>query len=407
MKSKELPKEWEWKQLGDVANFVRGPFGSSVKKSVCIKKGKDTYKVYEQGNVINNDFKRGEYYITKEQFYDLEKFEVLPGDILFTCAGTLGKIAIVPDKIDNGIINSVLMRVRINKKMIDDKYFLNYFRSSFIQNYISYRTYGATIKNLFETKLLRTLLIPLPPLSTQRKIVAILEKAEQNLRLQEEAECLTDELAKSVFLEMFGDQRKHKKNWEIKELREVTEEFRYGTSNKSSVNGNPILGIPNILGDKIDISKINRVQVSEAEFNRLKLINGDVLFVRTNGNPDYIGRCGVFDIIGENYIFASYLIRCRLKKELNPIFLKAYLDSSYGRMLLKSKCKTTAGQYNINTEGLGGLKIIIPPIDIQNKFVQIINKYQGIIIKSIEIKKQETTLFNSLMQKAFTGELVS
>ncbi len=69
-------------EMGNVAEFVRGPFGSSIKRSVCVPKGIDTYKVYEQGNIIKNDFNRGEYYVTREQFEKLSRFEfsVMPFD---------------------------------------------------------------------------------------------------------------------------------------------------------------------------------------------------------------------------------------------------------------------------------------------------------------------------------------
>src|SRR3989344_4176036 len=104
----KLPDGWKEVGLGEVGTFLRGPFGSSIKKSVCVPKGKNTFKLYEQGNIIRNDFERGEYYLTEEKFQELKKFEIIHGDLAITCAGTLGKIAIVPDNIERGIINSVL-----------------------------------------------------------------------------------------------------------------------------------------------------------------------------------------------------------------------------------------------------------------------------------------------------------
>ena len=75
-----------------------------------------------------NDFERGSYYLTPEKFEKLKGFEIKSGDILITCAGTLGKIAIVPENIERGIINSVLMRIRIDKSKIDRDYFLYFFK---------------------------------------------------------------------------------------------------------------------------------------------------------------------------------------------------------------------------------------------------------------------------------------
>ncbi|PIQ88126.1 MAG: hypothetical protein COV73_00515 [Candidatus Omnitrophica bacterium CG11_big_fil_rev_8_21_14_0_20_43_6] len=158
--------------IGEVAAFLRGPFGSSIKKSVCVPKGKSTYKVYEQGNVIQRDFERGEYYVTENKFKELEKFELLPGDIVVTCAGTLGKIAVVPKGIEKGIINSVLMRIRVDENKILKEYFVLLFSSPEIQNRIIDKSTGVAVKNMFATSELKKFLIPLPPLVVQEKIIS-------------------------------------------------------------------------------------------------------------------------------------------------------------------------------------------------------------------------------------------
>jgi len=139
---------WPMVELGEVADFKRGPFGSSIKKSVCVPKGKNTYKVYEQGNIIHNDFVRGEYYITADKFHELSKFELKAKDIAITCAGTLGKIAVAPENIERGIINSVLMRIRIEETQISRKYFVRIFGSTYLQNLISQKSTGVAVNNL-------------------------------------------------------------------------------------------------------------------------------------------------------------------------------------------------------------------------------------------------------------------
>ena len=71
LQKQKLPEGWKIISLGEIGNFLRSPFDSSVQKSICVAKAKYTYKLYEQGNVINNDFLRGTYYITKEKFQNL------------------------------------------------------------------------------------------------------------------------------------------------------------------------------------------------------------------------------------------------------------------------------------------------------------------------------------------------
>ncbi|MBI3430117.1 MAG: N-6 DNA methylase [Actinobacteria bacterium] len=196
--------EYELVSLGDVAEFKRGPFGSSIKKSVCVPKGKDTFKVYEQGNIIQNDFTRGEYYITQEKFDQLSGFELKPNDIAITCAGTLGKIAIVPDGIERGIINSVLMRIRIDKSQIDLKYFLYIFGSTYLQDLITRNSTGVAVNNLFATKELKKFKIPLPHLEVQQQIVKEVEGYQKHIEKLKQEISEQEEKIKDTINRMWG-----------------------------------------------------------------------------------------------------------------------------------------------------------------------------------------------------------
>lgn len=197
--------KWQMVEMGDVANFVRGPFGSSIKRSVCVPKGKNTYKVYEQGNVIQNDFNRGEYYLSQEKFKELERFELKPGDIVITCAGTLGKTAIAPEGIERGVINSVLMRLRVDETKILQKYFILLLNSPEIQERIVDKATGVAVKNMFATSELKKFKIPLPPIEEQKKILAVVEEEERKvLKLKEEIKSHQQDI-KSRVAEVWGE----------------------------------------------------------------------------------------------------------------------------------------------------------------------------------------------------------
>lgn len=161
-------------RLGDIVDLLRGPFGSSIKKSVCVKSG---YKLYEQSNVINNDFNTGRYYLDEKKFNELKKFEIHENDILITCAGTLGKIVIVPKKFEKGIINSVLMRLRIIKDLIPE-YLKIVLESDAMQSEIIKQSIGAAIKNMRPGKELKNILMPVPPLEIQKKILLDVKSLE-------------------------------------------------------------------------------------------------------------------------------------------------------------------------------------------------------------------------------------
>jgi type I restriction enzyme S subunit len=133
--------------------------------------------------------------------------------------------------------------------------------------------------------------------------VSILEKAEQTKRLRAQADELTNRMLQSVFLEMFGDPVKNPKGWVKYKFKDVIQEFRYGTSIKSSEGGYPVLRIPNVIDGKINLNELKYCKVPLGDYEKLRLQEGDVLFVRTNGNQNYVGRCAVVEKIQKDFIF--------------------------------------------------------------------------------------------------------
>lgn len=108
----EVPAHWEVKRLKHLcADIKAGPFGSALTKDMYVATG---YKIYGQEQVIPGDFSIGDYYIDDERFESLRQYQIAPGDVLISCVGTFGKIAVVPDDAEPGIINPRLIRVRSN-----------------------------------------------------------------------------------------------------------------------------------------------------------------------------------------------------------------------------------------------------------------------------------------------------
>ena len=206
----KLPKNWGVARLKEIceknnSSIKRGPFGSSITKSMFVPKGKDTYKVYEQGNAIRRDINYGSYYITKDKFESLSAFQVKPGDIIVSCAGTIGKTFILPPKIEPGIINQALLKLTLDTSIIDKKFFLLEFESISVQ--LNLHAKGSAIKNLASLKYLKNKVdFPLPPLEEQKRIVAKIEKlmplvdeyAESYNRLQNIDNEFEDKLKQSV-----------------------------------------------------------------------------------------------------------------------------------------------------------------------------------------------------------------
>ena len=173
----EVPSSWALIRLDDIGIYRKGPFGSSLTKSMFVPKGADTVKVYEQKNAIQKDHTLGTYYITR-QYYEskMRSFTVEPGDILVSCAGTIGETYILPEQIELGIINQALMRMTIFAP-IDLDYFLLYF-DYVLKQAAKETSKGSAIKNIPPFEIFKKLILPLPPLEEQKRIVEKVRELE-------------------------------------------------------------------------------------------------------------------------------------------------------------------------------------------------------------------------------------
>lgn len=165
----EIPKGWEWCRLNDLALYRKGPFGSSLTKSMFVAKSNQSVKVYEQKNAIQKDFRLGDYYISKEKFEAMQSFIVKPNDIIVSCAGTIGETYLLPLDAPVGIINQALMRVTLFDLSMAE-YWQMYF-AYMLLNEAQMKGAGSSIKNIPPFEYLKAVLVPVPPLSEQSRLV--------------------------------------------------------------------------------------------------------------------------------------------------------------------------------------------------------------------------------------------
>ena len=166
----EIPENWEVVRLQNIGEYRKGPFGSSLTKSMFVPKSKSSIKVYEQKNAIQKDCTLGTYYIPMEYYNEKMKgFTVLPNDIIVSCAGTIGETYILPSSAEIGIINQALMRMRITSQINVD-YFLIYF-DYMVKETARESSKGSAIKNIPPFDIFKKIILPLPPLKEQKRIV--------------------------------------------------------------------------------------------------------------------------------------------------------------------------------------------------------------------------------------------
>ena len=170
----DIPENWCWCNLGELGLYRKGPFGSSLTKSMFVPKSNDSIKVYEQKNAIQKDYTLGEYYISKNKFETMQSFIVEPSDIIVSCAGTIGEVYKLPNDAPIGIINQALMRVKLFNDNLSS-FWMMYF-DYVLKKEASKQGAGTAIKNIPPFEILKAYPFPLPPLAEHKRIVAAIEK---------------------------------------------------------------------------------------------------------------------------------------------------------------------------------------------------------------------------------------
>lgn len=174
----KIPKNWTIKRLRYVVNdIISGPFGSSLKKESYVPKG---FKIYGQEQVISGDVNFGDYYISKEKFDQMRRFRVQSNDILVSCVGTFGKILLVPEKIEEGIINPRLIKISINKTEILPEFLYVYLQSPIVFAQLDEFSRGGTM-DIINSTILSSILIFVPSISEQKQIIHFLDKKTKEI----------------------------------------------------------------------------------------------------------------------------------------------------------------------------------------------------------------------------------
>ena len=181
---KGFTEDWEQRKFGEMADYKKGPFGSALKKEIFVPKSKDSVKVYEQQNAINKDWKLERYFITKEYANKLRNFETHSGDIIISCAGTIGEIYELPLFSEPGIINQALMRVRVDEKQINKDMYKIVF-SNMIDDFSKEHSNGSAMKNIPPFADLKPMEVLIPKSSEQKEITDLFNNLDNLITLHQ------------------------------------------------------------------------------------------------------------------------------------------------------------------------------------------------------------------------------
>jgi type I restriction enzyme S subunit len=339
----------------------------------------------------------------------IAKYGLQPGDVLFNSTNSLelvGKTAVFAGFSEPVVFSNHFARLRVVPDKLDPYYLAQWLLVKWQQRIFEHLATAWVNQASVRKEDLLDLHLPLPPLAEQQRIAGLLRRADRLRRLRRYALEVSAGYLQAVFVEMFGDPVRNPMGWERIALGDLDTKFTYGTSEKCEVTlkGLPVLRIPNILSREIDLADLKYATLPASEVSKLKLQRGDLIFVRTNGNPDYVGRCAVFDLTGD-FLFASYLIRARIgSASINPWFVDAFIRTAGGRREMFSYIRTTAGQSNIGIDGLAQILIPVPPVHLQNQYVKVIMRHQRLQVQQREALRQAEHLFQALLRRAFAGE---
>ena len=401
MEIQELAENWIWTRLGEISRI-------SDRDHRTPKYVKNGYPLISPINFtpFGIDFSKIKF-VEEDEFLQFKrKCNPNWGDILYSRIGTIGEARLVDFRNDFVALHSISV-IKPKHEIISSKFLLYLLNSNFIrrQAFASIRSIGTPDLGLDRISNFK---VPLPPLETQSQIVAILDKAEETKRLRAQADEMATRLIQSLFFDMFGNIEENSMEWKKAKIGDVVKESRYGLSKKANENGTyPILGMNNITYDgNLDFYHLNYIDLDLKEYNKYKLEKGDILFNRTNA-ANLVGKTAIFKEIIP-FVYASYLIKLELNSKLiAPEFFWVYLNLPMTKKKLSNRSKKAVNQANINAQELNKFDILLPPIEIQQRFCDIMQRIQDIAPSQKKSREMINQLFISLMQKAFTGELVA
>ncbi|WP_430399935.1 restriction endonuclease subunit S [Flavobacterium sp.] len=338
-----------------------------------------------------------EEHITKEALNSINNRKFKPGTLLLAMYGSVGKTAIT--KIDLTTNQAILGINILDDKTLDIKYLKYWFFT--IKERLLNRAVGAALPNI-SLGIVKDLQIPLPPLSQQQKIANILDEADALRQNDKALIAKYDELTQALFLDMFGDPVSNPKGWEKVKLEEISIISSGSTpsrENESYYKGEiPWVKTGEVNG-KVIYNTSEKISEDALKNSSCKLYPKGSLIIAMYGQGKTRGQIGMLGIDATTNQACGVLSP---SDKMNFNFLFQLLQLNYEDLRSLGR---GGNQPNLNSGLLKNYEVFNPPIELQNQFakrVALIEEQKAIAQKSLE-KSEE--LFNSLLQKAFKGEL--
>ncbi|MBR2618930.1 MAG: restriction endonuclease subunit S [Paludibacteraceae bacterium] len=407
----EIPKNWVWCKLDDLAFYKKGPFGSSLTKSMFIPDNEIAYKVYEQKNAIQKDSSLGHYFISSEKFQELKGFEVLPNDIIVSCAGTIGETYIMPSDIRSGIINQALMIIRLHNIDITPFYLL-YF-DFILKNEAGKDGKGTAIKNIPPFDILKNYWIPLPPLAEQDRIIkevdlwqCLIDSIDGNIEdifklskktkskildlaisgklvPQDPNDESATELLKRINPDFQPCDNSHYENlpqgWVNLTLGDVCNFERgvtFPSSAKSTIKQSATIACIRTANvqEELDLTDLWYIGAEYIKGNPNKLVRKNDIIMSSANSRELVGKVSYVYDLSEDMTFGGFVLNIRAKECILPFYLFLILRALYLNGTYLTIATQTTNIANLNTKILSGIEVMIPSLAEQERIMKAVTQ---------------------------------
>lgn len=416
----EVPENWVWVRLGAVCGFERGiTFPSSAKQN---ERDDENIPCLRTANVQDELELNDLIYVNKKYYKNNIDKLIRKNDIIMSTANSrelVGKTSFVYKVEYPMIFGGFVMALRANKLL--SKFLFYYLRLEFLLGrFRGESTQTTNIANI-SSSVLGEYTFPLPPLSEQQRIVERIEELfakldEAKERLQEVADSFAVRKAAILHKAFTGELTKQwrlengvsDESWEEKTIGEICSSLKYGTSKKSSDDGEVVvLRMGNLQNGEIDWSNLAYTS-DEEDIKKYLLKSGDVLFNRTN-SPELVGKTSIYR--GEMpAIYAGYLIKLDYEKNIVVgDYLNYYLNSSKAKEYYMQVKTDGVSQSNINAKKIGEFEIPLPTLPEQHEIVRLIDDLLARERSAQQATEQALASIDlmkkSILARAFRGEL--
>jgi type I restriction enzyme S subunit len=397
---------WGRARLDECTEIVAGATPSTAVESywggdVCWATPKDLSDL--EGTYIDDTPRK----LTREGLASCAATVLPAGSVLFSSRAPIGHVAVngVPMATNQGFKSFIPKPERVVAKFL-------YWWLRANRRHLESLGNGATFKEVSKAIVSR-IEIPLPPLDEQRRIAAVLDKADELRAKRRAVLAELDTLTQSIFLEMFGNPATNSRQWPQTTLGEVAAQkanngiFKKNHEYQTETSGTvPVVWVEELFrGDALDTSKSRRLPASAEEVRKYGLHNGDILFCRSSLKLDGIAYNNIYE--GENNLalFECHIIRLRPnRRKIEPVFLNALMRTASMREVAKSKAKT-ATMTTIDQQNLGAIPIPLPPLAQQHEFVVRFAEMRRLRKRMEQSFAGMADLFECLQWHAFRGQL--